>query len=71
MTWEMLRDLGLVLFAAGAIAAFLLSRVLQRQLGTANVALIATIGDAMMLEGACLAVTAMAIGFLVSNASPT
>lgn len=71
MTWEVLRDLGLVMFAVGAIAAFVLSRVLQRQLGTANVAIMATVGDAMMLVGACLAAGAMAIGFLVSNASPT
>jgi hypothetical protein len=31
----------------------------------------ATIGDAMMLAGACLAVTAMVIGFFISGESPS
>jgi len=71
MSWEFMRDLGLVIFAAGALVAFGLSRILYRQLGSANVALIATIGDAMMLAGACLAVTAMVIGFFISGESPS
>jgi hypothetical protein len=71
MSWEFMRDLGLVVFAAGALVAFGLSRILHRQLGTANVALMATIGDAMMLAGASLAVTAMIIGYLSSGESPS
>jgi uncharacterized membrane-anchored protein len=71
MSWETMRDLGLITFATGALAAFGLTRILHRQLDCAKVALMATIGDAMMLFGACLAVTAMAIGFLVSSASPS
>jgi len=70
MSWEFLRDLGLVIFGAGAIVAFGLSRILLRQLGLANAAFMATIGDAMMLGGACLAVTAMSIGYLVLWAKP-
>ena len=71
MSWEFMRDLGLVIFAAGALVAFGLSRILYRQLGSANVAWMATIGDAMMLAGACLAVTAMVIGFFISGESPS
>jgi hypothetical protein len=71
MSWEFMRDLGLVIFAAGALVAFGLSRILYRQLGSANVALMATIGDAMMLAGACLAVTAMVIRFFISGESPS
>jgi hypothetical protein len=71
MSWEFMRDLGLVIFAAGALVAFGLSRILYRQLGSANIAMMATIGDAMMLAGACLAVTAMVIGFFISGESPS
>lgn len=71
MSWEFMRDLGLVIFAAGALVAFGLSRILYRQLGSANVALMATIGNAMMLAGACLAVTAMVIGFFISGEGPS
>ena len=70
MSWESLRDLGLIAFAAGALVAFGLSRILHGQLGSANVALMATVGDAMMLAGASLAVTAMMIGYFASDASP-
>ena len=70
MFWEFMRDLGLITFATGVLVAFGLSRILHRQLGSPNVMLMATIGDAMMLAGACLAVTAMAIGYFVSGASP-
>ena len=69
MSWEYMRDIGLIMFVSGALVAFGLSRILHRQLGSAKVALMATIGDAMMLFGACLAVTAMVIRFLVSSAS--
>jgi len=71
MSWEFMRDLGLVIFAAGALVAFGLSRILHRQLGTASVALMATIDDAMMLAGACLAATAMIIGYFISADSPS
>lgn len=71
MSWEFMRDLGLLIFAAGALVAFGFSRILHRQLGTANVALMAIIGDAMMLAGACLAVTAMIIGYFISGDSPS
>jgi hypothetical protein len=67
---EFLRDLGLIIFATGALVVFGLRRILHRHLGFPNAALIATIGDAMMLAGACLAVTAMAIGYFVPAESP-
>jgi len=58
-----MRDIGLVVFAAGILAGFWLSRILHRYLGFPNAALVATIGDAMMLAGASLAVTATVIGY--------
>ena len=66
---EFLRDLGLIIFATGALVVFGLRRILHPQ-GFPTAALIATIGDAMMLAGACLAVTAMAIGYFVPAESP-
>jgi hypothetical protein len=67
MFWEFLRDLGLIAFASGVLFAFGLG-VLDRHLGSANVAFLATIGDAMMLGGASLSVFAMVIGYLGRNA---
>jgi hypothetical protein len=62
---QFMRDLGLIIFVAGgALVALGFSRTLLRELG-AHVTLITTIGDAMMLAGACLAVTAMVIGYLM------
>jgi hypothetical protein len=43
MSWESLRDLCLITFASGALVAFGLSRILHRQLGSTNVALMATV----------------------------
>jgi len=54
IAWEFMRDLGLFIFAAGgALFALGFSRTLLRELGATNVTLITTIGDAMMLAGAC------------------
>jgi hypothetical protein len=53
------------------VAVFGLSRVLARRFGAADVAFIATIGDAMTLASASLAVTAMAVEHLIANASPS
>jgi hypothetical protein len=69
MSWEFMRDIGLVIFAAG-ITAFGLSKISRRYLDFSNAALVATIGDAMMLAGASLAVTAMAFGYLVPAETP-
>ena len=74
MSWEFLRNVGLVTFACGVVvlfAVFALRGFLPRLLQSSNVAFAATIGDAMMLAGASLAVTAMAVGYLVSNAGPS
>ena len=58
--------------AGGALVAFgfSFSRILLRELGPPNVTLMTTIGDAMMLAGACLAVTAMGIGYLMRAGNP-
>ena len=71
MSWELMRDFGLVTFACGALVVFGLRRLLTGRLGSADVASISTIGDAMMLAGASLAVAAMAVGYLVSGATPS
>ena len=71
VSWEFMRDLGLIIFAAGgALVALGFSRTLFRELGATNVTLITTIGDVMMLAGACLAVTAMVIGYLMPVENP-
>ena len=73
ISWEFMRGFGLVVFAAGgALVAFgfSFSRILLRELGLGNVTLMTTIGDAMMLAGACLGVTAMGIGYLMSTGNP-
>ena len=73
LSWEFMRDLGLVVFGVGgALVAFgfSFSRILLRELGAPNVALMTTIGDAMMLTGACLAVTAIGIGYLMPAGNP-
>jgi hypothetical protein len=73
LSWEFMRDLGMVVFAGGgALVAFGFScnRILLRELGPPNVKLMTAIGDAMMLAGACLAVTAMGIGYLTPAGNP-
>ena len=73
ISWEFMRDLGLGVFAVGsALVAFgfSFSRILLRELGPPNVTLMTTVGDAMMLAGACLAVSAMGIGYLMPAGNP-
>ena len=73
MSLEFLRNVGLVAFVWGGVvvlAVSLLRRFLTRHFTFPNVVFVATLGDAMMLAGASLAVTAMAVGYFVSNASP-
>jgi hypothetical protein len=73
LSWEFMRDLGLVVFGVGgALVAFRFSfsRILLRELGPPNVTLMTTIGDTMMLAGASLAVTAMGIGYLMPAGHP-
>ena len=73
LSWEFMRDFGLVVFAAGGglvAFGFSFSRILIRELGPPNVTLMTTIGDAMMLAGACLAVTAMGMGYLMPAGNP-
>jgi hypothetical protein len=73
LSWELMRDLGLVVFGVGGTLVafgFSFSRILLRELGPPNVMLMTTIGDAMMLAGACLAVTAMGIGYLMPAGNP-
>jgi hypothetical protein len=72
LSWELMRDLGLVVFGVGGTLVafgFSFSRILLRELGPPNVTLMTTIGDAMMLAGACLAV-AMGIGYLMPAGNP-
>ena len=70
MSWEFLRDIGLAIFASGALVVFVLSRMVTSRLGSKDAGFVAIIGDAMMLAGASLAVTAMAVGYLASMAGP-
>lgn len=70
MVWEFLRDIGLFVFAVGGLT-FVASRIFHRYLSSADVALLGTIGDAAMLVGACLAVTAMIIGYFSLGENPS
>jgi predicted transporter len=73
LSWEFMRDLGLVVFGVGvAFVAFgfSFSRIASRAGSAPNVTLMTTIGDAMMLAGACLAVTAIGIGYLMPAGNP-
>src|SRR5271169_3466249 len=68
MLWLM-RDTGLSIFLCGSLL-FVLSRIRPRTLNLPDAASLRSISDLMMLSGACLAVTAMALGFFASSGSP-
>lgn len=59
--WEFMRDAGLAFFACGAVLFFGLSRVRSQipELQMLDPSWIRTIGDGLMLGGACLALIAM------------
>jgi hypothetical protein len=63
MLWQLMRDTGLSMFAGGGIL-FVLSGIHRRIPNLPNPIWLRNIGDLMMLGGACLAVGAMAFGFL-------
>jgi hypothetical protein len=74
MAWEILRDVGLLLFVCGGVVVFVvfaLRGFLQRYFASPDVVFVAFLGDAMMLAGASLAVTAIAVGYLTAIASPS
>ncbi len=68
MLWLM-RDTGLSIFVCGSLL-FVLSGIPRRIPNLPDTASLRNSGDLMMLSGACLAVTAMAFGFLASSGSP-
>jgi len=70
LVWEFLRDIGLCAFIVGGLM-FVASRNLPRYFGRADVAWLATLGDAAMFVGACLAVAAMIIGYVAAGESPS
>jgi hypothetical protein len=71
ISWEFMRDLGLIIFGAGTtLVVCKYSRIFLQDLGAANVTLMATVGDVMMLAGACLAVAAMAVGYWMPGGNP-
>jgi hypothetical protein len=73
LSWEFMRDLGLVVFGVGgALVAFgfSFSRILLRELGPPNVTLMTTIGDTMMLAGASLAVCGTSVRAIIRKTKP-
>ena len=66
MSWEIMRDTGLSLFACGSLL-LVLSAISRRIPNLPDAAWLRNVGDLIMLGGACLAVAAMAIGFLASG----
>ena len=70
MLWEFLRDTGLIIFISGGLLLLVMNKVLRRRTNRANARRLQTIGDAMMLAGASLAVIAMLVGYFVSGDGP-
>ncbi len=70
MLWEFLRDTGLTIFISGGLLLLVMNKVLRRRLDRADARRLQTIGDAMMLAGASLAVIAMLVGYFVSGQGP-
>lgn len=68
MLWLM-RDTGLCIFGCGSLL-LVLSGIPRRIPNLPDTASLRNIGDLLMLSGACLAVTAMAFGFLASSGIP-
>jgi len=62
MLWQFMRDAGLCMFACGGIL-FVLGTIHRRIPNLPDPTLLKSIGDLMMLGGACLAVVAMTVGF--------
>ena len=70
MSWELVRDMGLIIFVFGGLVRLLMSTIFHQRMGITNAAWMNTIADRMMLVGACLAVIAMLVGYLMSGESP-
>jgi hypothetical protein len=73
MSWEPIRDIGLMIFVCGSFALFAvtLSRCLDpprpdEWIRSFSDSWIWSIGDGLMLIGACLAVSGMFFGYLIS-----
>jgi len=54
----------------GGLLLLVMNKVLRRRLDRADARRLQTIGDAMMLAGASLAVIAMLVGYFVSGEGP-
>ena len=65
MLWELVRDIGLFIFVFGGVVRFAVTRIFHRRMDVADTRRMNTIGDGMMLAGACLAVSAMFVGYLM------
>ena len=70
MSWEIVRDTGLLLFVSGSLL-LALSWVPREIPNLPDAAWLRNIGDLMMLGGACLAVAAMTIGLVASSRNPS
>ena len=70
MSWELVRDIGLNIFILGAILFFVPSKIHDRVPQFPDTLRMRTIGDGMMLTGACLALIAMLVGYWVLSARP-
>jgi len=70
MLWELVRDIGLIIFVFGGLVRFAVTRIFRRRMDVADTRRMNAIGDGMMLAGACLAVSAMFVDYLMSGESP-
>ena len=67
MLWELLRNIGLITFVIGGFVLLGLSTIHRAHPLGPQPELIRNIADGMMLGGACLAVIAMSMDYLLSD----
>lgn len=66
MVWQFLRDLGLITFVVGT-GGVAIGRLLRSRVPLPDVELLHFVGDRVMIVGACVAVSAMVIGYLAPH----
>jgi hypothetical protein len=70
MLWQLLRDIGLILFLAGGLILFELRWIYPKNSHVPHALWMRKIADAAMLGGACIAVIAMLMGYFLSVENP-
>ena len=69
--WELLRNIGLITFVTGGFVLFWQSIIHGKNSDVLHTEWLRIIADRMMLGGACLAVIAMSLDYLLSDTTTT